>query len=102
MLALLLDGDIKEGGCMKYFNARAILPDALVKELQQYVQGGYIYVPIEQEQQKRWGEVSGYRQELAQRNRQIKEEYQSGVSMECLSEKYSLSLYAVRKIIYQK
>ena len=87
---------------MKYFNARAILPDALVKELQQYVQGGYIYVPIEQEQQKRWGEVSGYRQELAQRNRQIKEEYQSGVSMECLSEKYSLSLYAVRKIIYQK
>ena len=87
---------------MKYFNARAILPDALVKELQNYIQGGYIYVPIEQEQQKRWGEVSGYRQELAQRNRQIKEEYQSGVSMECLSEKYSLSLYAVRKIIYQK
>lgn len=87
---------------MKYFNARAILPDALVKELQQYVQGGYIYVPIEQGQQRRWGEVSGYRQQLAQRNRQIKEEYQNGVSMECLSEKYSLSLYAVRKIIYQK
>ena len=102
MLALLLDGDIKEGVCMKYFNARAILPEALVKELQQYVQGGYIYVPIEQEQQKRWGEVSGYRQELAQRNRQLKEEYPNGVSMDYLSEKYSLSLYAVRKIIYQK
>ena len=75
MLALLLDGDIKEGVCMKYFNARVILPEALVKELQTYVQGGYIYVPIEQEQQKRWGEVSGYRQELAQRNQRIKEEY---------------------------
>ena len=57
---------------MKYFNAQVILPDALVKELQTYVQGDYIYVPVEQEQQKRWGEVSGYRQELEQRNQQIK------------------------------
>lgn len=75
---------------MKYLNAQVILPDTLVKELQNYIQGGYIYVPVEQEQQKRWGEVSGYRQELAQRNQQIKEEYQSGISMECLSEKYGL------------
>ena len=29
---------------MKYLNAKVILPDALVKELQAYVQGGYIYV----------------------------------------------------------
>ena len=87
---------------MKYFNAKLILPDALVIELQNYVQGGYIYVPIEQEQQKRWGEVSGYRQELEQRNEQIKREYQNGISMECLSEKYGLSFYAVGKIIYQK
>lgn len=87
---------------MKYLNAQAILPDALVKELQKYVQGGYIYVPVEQEQQKRWGEVSGYRQELEKRNQLMREEYQSGISMECLSEKYGLSLYAVRKIIYQK
>ena len=43
---------------MKYKNAQAILPDALVKELQSYVQGEYIYIPVEQEQQKRWGEVS--------------------------------------------
>ena len=94
MLALQLDYHIKEEARMKYLNAQVIL--------QTYVQGGYIYVPIEQEQQKRWGEVSGYRQELAQRNQRIKEEYQSGISMECLSEKYCLSLYAVRKIIYQK
>ncbi len=87
---------------MKYLNAQAILPNALVKELQTYVQGGYIYVPVDQEHQKCWGEVSGYRQELAQRNQQIKEEYQRGISIESLSEKYCLSLYAVRKIIYQK
>ncbi len=87
---------------MKYLNAQAILPDALVKELQTYVQGGYIYIPVGQDQQRRWGEGSGYRQELEQRNQQIKEEYQNGISIDCLSEKYCLSVYAVRKILYQK
>ena len=87
---------------MKYLNAQVILPDALVKELQSYVQGGYIYIPVSRDRQKRWGEVSGYKKELEKRNRQIKEEYQSGISMECLSKKYCLSLYAVRKIIYKK
>lgn len=71
---------------MKYKNAQVILPDALVKELQSYVQGEYIYVPVEQEQQKRWGEVSGYRKELEQRNQKIKQEYQSGISINCLAE----------------
>ncbi|MCC8027868.1 MAG: hypothetical protein LIP16_21500 [Clostridium sp.] len=87
---------------MKYLNAQVVLPDALVKKLQNYVQGGYIYVPVEQEQQKRWGEVSGYRQELEQRNQKIKEDYQNGCSVDRLSEKYCLSIYAVRKIIYHK
>ncbi len=87
---------------MRYFNAQSILPDALIKELQTYIQGGYIYVPVKQESKKRWGEVSGYRRELEQRNRQIKREYKCGISIENLSEKYCLSPYAVRKIIYQK
>ena len=71
MLALLLDDHLKEEACMKYINARNILPDALVKELQQ-------------------------------RNRQIVAEFQNGTSMEELAEKYFLSVYAIRKIIYQK
>ena len=87
---------------MKYKNAKVVLPDALVKELQNYVQGEYIYIPIEPKKQKRWGEVSGYRKELEERNKSIKEEYQNGIAMEFLSEKYNLSISAVRKIIYQK
>lgn len=31
---------------MKYINAKDLLPDALVKELQSYVQGGYLYVRL--------------------------------------------------------
>ena len=85
---------------MKYINAKNLLPDALVKELQSYIQGGYL--PADQAQQKRWGEASGYRQELQQRNRQIVEEFQNGTSMEALAEKYFLSVSAIRKIIYQK
>ena len=102
MLALLLDNHLKEEACMKYINAKDILPNALVKELQNYIQGGYIYVPTNQLHQKRWGEISGYRQELQQRNQQIIEEFQKGSSVEKLSEKYFLSVYAIRKIIYQK
>ena len=102
MLALLLDDYLKEEACMKYINAKNLLPHALVKELQSYIQGGYLYVPADQAQQKRWGEASGYRQELQQRNRQIVEEFKNGTSMEALAEKYFLSVSAIRKIIYQK
>ena len=52
MLALLLDDHLKEEACMKYINAKNLLPDALVKELQSYIQGGYLYVPADQAQQK--------------------------------------------------
>mgnify|MGYP003282853696 FL=1 len=87
---------------MKYINAKNLLPDALAKELQSYIQGVYLYVPVDQAQQKQWGKVSGYRQELQQRNHQIVEEFQNGTSMEALAEKYFLSVSAIRKIIYQK
>ena len=56
---------------MKYINAKDLLPDALVKELQRYMQGGYLYIPADQAQKKRWGEASGYRQELPQNRRGI-------------------------------
>ena len=92
----------KEEACMKYINARVLLPEPLVRELQRYIQGGYIYVPTDQTQQKRWGEVSGYRQELQQRNSRITAEYRNGVSAEELAEKYCLSVHAILKIIYQK
>lgn len=87
---------------MKYINAKTLLPDELVKELQKYIQGGYIYIPAVQEKQKRWGELSGYRKELQERNQLILTEYKSGISIENLADKYFLSVCAVRKIIYQK
>ena len=87
---------------MKYFNANTILPDALIEELQEYVQAGYIYIPAKDEQHKSWGELSGYRKELYERNENIIKKYKNGVSIEELAEEYYLSVYAIRKIIYQK
>lgn len=87
---------------MKYINANEILPVRLVEELQKYMQAGYIYIPAKAEQHKSWGELSGYRKELENRNKKIISEYKQGVSMEELSDYYHLSVYAIRKIIYQK
>jgi len=87
---------------MKYVNANAVLPDALVEELQKYVQAGYIYIPAKDEQHKTWGELSGYRVELAKRNAVIIAEYHNGTSIEELADRYYLSIYTIRKIIYQK
>ena len=52
---------------MKYRNANDILPEQLVKELQKYMQAGYIYIPAKAEQHRSWGELSGYRKELEKR-----------------------------------
>ena len=87
---------------MKYVNAHLILPNTLVEELQEYIQGGYIYIPAKQEKRKQWGELSGYKEELARRNKEVIEAYYNGISIDYLAEKYNLSIYTIRKIIYQK
>ena len=87
---------------MKYINANEILPDVLVKELQKYVQAGYIYIPAKSEQHRSWGELSGYRRELERRNKAILAEYHRGVPVGELADRYCPSVYAIRKIIYQK
>lgn len=87
---------------MKYINAKAILPEVLIKELQKYIQAEYIYVPVKDEQHKSWGELSGYREKLKERNKMILTEYKQGTSMQELADRYYLSIYTIRKIIYQR
>ena len=86
---------------MKYIKADSVLPIALVEELQSYIQGGYIYVPSRKDSKKKWGELSGCRYEIEQRNRKIRKDYQQGKSVE-LADIYYLSVHSIRKIIYEK
>lgn len=84
---------------MKYRNAQDILPDRLLKELQQYVSGETIYIP-NAEGKKQWGETSGARRFYRERNEAIREKYRQGSKIEKLAEEYNLSLDSIRKIIY--
>lgn len=84
---------------MKYKNAQEVLPDRLLKELQQYVSGETIYVPNTQGK-KQWGETSGARSYYKQRNEQIRERHQRGSNLEELAEEYNLSVDSIRKIVY--
>lgn len=87
---------------MKYIKADSVLPIALVEELQSYIQGGYIYVPSRKDSKKKWGELSGCRYEIEQRNRKIRKDYQQGKSVDELADMYYLSVHSIRKIIYEK
>ena len=87
---------------MKYIKADSVLPIALVEELQSYIQGGYIYVPSRIDSKKKWGELSGCRYEIEQRNRKIRKDYQQGKSVDELADIYYLSVHSIRKIIYEK
>ena len=87
---------------MKYIKADSVLPIALVEELQSYIQGGYIYVPSRKDSKKKWGELSGCRYEIEQRNRNIRKDYQQGKSVDELADIYYLSVHSIRKIIYEK
>ena len=86
---------------MKYIKANSILPISLIEELQNYIQGGYIYIPSRNENKKGWGELSGYTREIEKRNKKIRMDYKHGKSLEELSKSYFLSIHSIKKIIYK-
>ncbi len=87
---------------MNYINATEILPEHLVKVLQEYVQGDYLYIPVKEGKRREWGELTGCRAAIIERNKEIIQHYQNGVVIEELSKIYFLSTHAIRKILYQK
>lgn len=82
---------------MGYKSATNILPVYLVEEIQKYVDGEYIYIPSRT--RKAWGSKNGTKEKLAQRDIEIYQDYKNGVSMECLSDKYCISVKAIEKIL---
>lgn len=87
---------------MEKKNAKQILPEDLLEELQKYIQGEYLYIPKADGSRKKWGEHSGARQELTERNAQIRKDFKNGSSINELSDKYFLSVDRIKKIVYAK
>lgn len=82
---------------MKYKNANSILPEELIENIQQYVQGEYIYIPI-----KNRAEVSQpteYDVELQKRDEHIYTRHLEGIPNKKLAEMYCLSESSIRRIV---
>jgi Mor family transcriptional regulator len=84
---------------MKYEKAQNILPQDVIDLIQQYVDGGYLYIPRKRESKKSWGENSGIKNSLKKRNNEIFNKYKSGVSVRELSEQFYLTEDSIRRII---
>jgi len=83
-----------------YKNGKDVLPAALLKELQKYIQGEIIYIPKEDNVRKAWGERNGTRNLLRQRNLEIYKNYKTGATIIELTRSYNLSEDSIRKIIF--
>ena len=63
---------------MKYKKAQDILPQYMIDDLQQYIEGGYLYIPKKEENKKSWGENTNTKKELNKRNKEIAKNVEMG------------------------
>ena len=83
---------------MQYENAKDILPESLLKEVQKYAEGKAIYIP-KRTKREGWGEASGYREKLNRRNSAILNRYSAGASIMEIAEEFYLSPETIKKIV---
>lgn len=86
---------------MSYKKATHVLPPKLLKQVQEYVDGEYLYIPRVTEHKKDWGTATTTRQELQDRNKRIYDAWLAGASVEQLSEEFFLSVKSIQRIIAQ-
>jgi len=84
---------------MGYVKAKNILPDEVIKIIQEYVDGEYLYIPRKNGNEKSWGEKNGTRHSLKDRNSEIFNKYNSGCTVGELAEQFFLSEKSISRII---
>ncbi len=87
---------------MKQIKAQSIFPEDLLKEIQKHVQGELVYIPKVEGARKKWGENSGYKETLSNRNDGIRRRFRDGATINELVEIYFLSYDTIKKIVYSK
>ncbi len=85
---------------MKYTNANKVLPEALILEIQKYVQGETLYIPKQEKEYRKWGTSSGGRRHFDRRNAEIRNSFMNGRSIAQLAEEFYLSTETIKKIVY--
>ena len=84
---------------MSYIKAEAILPEELIRQIQEYADGVYIYIPRKPGTRHAWGQETDYKAELKIRNDCIRSDYAAGDSVALLSRRYHLSEKSIRRIL---
>ena len=84
---------------MRYKKAQEILPQDLVKQLQEYIAGEYLYIPKKCSEKKSWGYRTGIKAQLHERNKKIYDDFNDGMTIKQLSSKYYLADNSIRKIV---
>lgn len=93
---------MKEEQRLKYFNVQEILPENIIKEIQAYIDGEFVYIPRKNGNQKCWGEKSGIKRSLKDRNSTILKKYNEGLTVRDLAQQYFLSEQSIRRIIREE
>ena len=84
---------------MSYIKAEMVLPEELIRKIQEYADGVYIYIPRKPGTRRAWGQDTGYKAELKTRNDRIRSDYAAGTGVSALSRKYHLSEKSIRRIL---
>ena len=84
---------------MSYIKAEKILPEELIRQIQEYADGVCIYIPRKPGTRHKWGQETDYKAELKIRNQQIQSDYAAGASVSALSQIYHLSEKSIRRIL---
>ena len=87
---------------MSYIKAEEIQPEELIRQIQEYADGVYIYIPRKPGTRHLWGQETDYKAELKLRNDRIRSDYAAGTSVVALSCKYHLSEKSIRRILQKK
>ncbi len=87
---------------MKYRNAQNVLPEEVIKIIQEYIDGEFLYIPKKNGNQLSWGEKSGAKQSLKERNGKIFGSYQAGTSIPALAQINFLSEQSIRRIVSEE
>ena len=86
---------------MQYKKATHVLPKELLKQVQSYVDGEYLYIPRASEKKKQWGTTTATRLELEHRNESSYQDYLAGIPSKTSAERYFLSIKSVQRIVRQ-
>ena len=87
---------------MSYIKAEKVLPEELIRQIQEYADGMYIYIPRKPGTRHKWGQETDYKAELKLRNDRIRSDYTAGESVTTLSRRYHLSEKSIRRILQKQ